>query len=167
MKKKSKSDYSRLKLGFTEMKSYFDYLSEANDVLDGKLIALISTIGIILTFFGAYSFDHYQEIPCLIIVLLFFLIISFVIFVYHIIRGLFPKNVAYPFDGTYEAINENFINKPNVYKVYEQMIVNYEDNLRELKSVNCEKAKNLKIAFYFYVAIVILTLSINFFFMFD
>jgi len=162
MKNNSKSEISKLKLGFSEMQSYFTYLSEANEVLDGKLIALISTIGIILAFFGVFGFDYDEEISCLLVVFLSFLGLSFLIFVYHILRGLFPENVAYPFDGTYKAIKENFIKKPNLTKVYDQMIVNYEDNLKNLKSVNREKAKNLKISFYFYIIILVLILCINF-----
>jgi positive regulator of sigma E activity len=42
------------------------------------------------------------------------------------------------------------------------MIVNYEENLEKLKTVNLEKSKNLRSALYFYVANLVLILLIIF-----
>jgi len=162
MKKKSKPDYSKLKLGFSEMKGYFLYLSEANDALDNKLIALISTMGFILTFFVSFGFDYNELIPCYIFVLLSLLVISFLFFVSFIFKGLFPKNVPYPFDGTYEGIQSNFEQKSNLHEVYDLMIVNYEKNLELLKIINLKKSRNLKNAFYFYIITLVLILLIIF-----
>lgn len=162
MKNKSKPDYSKLKLGFSEMKGYFLYLSEANDALDNKLIALISTMGFILTFFASFGFVYNQEIPCYIFVFLSFLVISFLIFVNFILKGLFPKNAPYPFDGSYEGIQTNFERKSNLYEVYDLMIVNYEENLEKLKIINLEKTRNLRNASYFYVINLVLILLIIF-----
>jgi ABC-type uncharacterized transport system permease subunit len=156
------SDLERLKLSFAEMKDYFDFLSDATDKLDSKLLSLFSSLSIILTLFGTIGIDFSNKMHWIDICLLVLLIFIFLLFCLIIYLGLIPKKYSYPFDGTLEGIENNFLNKETLSDIYEQMIANYAHQLSLHSDVNYSKSINLKFAYVLYlfelVVIIIMAL---------
>jgi hypothetical protein len=161
-KDKLQDNYNKLEMGFSEMKSYFNYLSDANDVLDRKFLSLLSSISIIITFFGIFALDGISSFPCYFILLLFLIILLFFGFIVLVALGLFPKSVPFPFDGTYKGIENVFENKPTKVDAIKQIIVNYEANIFKLKNVNKKKTIYLKLSYVLFAIIVILIAVSNF-----
>lgn len=152
----------RSSLAFSEAKRYFDYLSDANKQLDDKFTALFASISIILTFFSLFFMQNSDGISQLSFILLITLLFSFLIFCIVTILGLFPKNVPYPYDGTYEAYQNIFVTKPDLSDVYDQIAVNYEENLNVIKCLNKNKSDKLKWAFLLFSFTIVLMIVLIF-----
>jgi len=159
-KNSSENEIEKSKLAFQEMKGYFNYLSKANEELDKKIFTLFSSISIVLAILGFFGIDFDIGMTCITKILLSILTIVFLYFCIWSFLGLFPRDAHYPYDGTYEGARKIFIDKPHLSDAYDQIIVNYEVNIKTIQEINGIKYKALIHAFVAYLSILILSIII-------
>lgn len=144
-------DLDKIKIAYAEMQKYFDFLSDATDKVDSKLISLFSSLSIILTLFGLIGIDFTSQLDYFKIVIILIIIFAFIFFCFHIYQGLIPKKYSYPFEGTLEAVDYIFLSQESLYDVYDQLISNFDKRLKILKEINFSKSNNLKFAYFAYL----------------
>jgi len=144
-------DLDKIKIASEEMHKYFDFLSDATDKLDSKLMSLFSSLSIILTLFGFIGIDFSKELHCFNIVMMLFIVVTFIFFCFQIFQGLIPKNYSYPFQGTLDAVDYVFLTQETLYDVYDQLVANFDKRLNILLDVNMSKKNNLKFAYFAYL----------------
>lgn len=149
-------DLEKIKLAYSEMQQYFEFLSDATDKFDSKLISLFSSLSIILTLFGFIGLDFPSQIHWFNTMILILIILAFIFFCYHIYQGLIPKKYSYPFQGTLEAVDHVFLTQESLYDVYDQLIVNFDKKLKILAGINSSKKNNLKFAYFAYLMVLLL-----------
>lgn len=150
----------KYKLALVEMRGYFDYLAKANEELDKKIFSLFSSITIILAIFGLFGFDVSNDILCVVKILLVLLALTFLYFCGWTIYGYFPRSAPFPYDGTYEGARKVFIDKLLLSDSYEQIIVNYEENMKFIQGINRKKKLALIHIIGSYFVSIILTIAI-------
>jgi len=144
-------DLDKIKIAYVEMHKYFEFLSDATDKLDSKLITLFSSLSIILTLFGFIGIDFSLQLHFFNIIILSFIITVFIFFCYHIYQGLIPKKYSYPFEGTLEAVDYVCLSQESLYDVYDQLISSLDKRLKILIKINSSKSNNLKSAYFAYL----------------
>jgi len=136
-----------------ELKRDYQNISNASDILDGKLNQLLVVSGAIVTVGSAIKlFDNLFKFDIVGIINLIIVLLYFISILISLI-GSRPTNYRTPVSPDWKKLDEDFFDKPE-REVYKKIITGYIEQIKYNNSQNQKKQKT------YFISLIII--SINF-----